>query len=186
MDFQLQSNDPLTIDIVESGVVSWEDLIRCVKNFHYGRNANRSDVSLVWYERKGTCSSKHAFLKHVADLNNVPDVELVLCLYKMTGENTQGVGAVLREFKVDYLPEAHCYIRFKGEGIDITTKHSDLAKVKPDILEEQLIEPEQVSEFKVNYHKAYMQKWGEIHHPSLSFEELWTIREQCLSQIGIL
>lgn len=184
MEFQLESNDPLTIDIVESGVVSWEDLIRCVKNFHYGRNANRSDVSLVWYERKGTCSSKHAFLKHIADLNKVPNVDLILCLYKMNAENTESVGTVLNEFNIDFLPEAHCYLRFKNEPIDVTTKSSDFSKIESDILEEQVIQPEQVNTFKVNYHKAYMKKWGETNHPTLPFEILWTIREKCISQLG--
>lgn len=184
MEFQLESNDPLTIDIVESGVVTWEDLVRCVKNFHYGRNANRSDLSLVWYERKGTCSSKHAFLKYIADLNAVPNVELILCVYKMKGENTEKVGTVLNEHEIAYLPEAHCFIRQNGEAMDVTTKSSDFSRIQDDILEDQVIEPKQVDTFKVEYHKAYMKKWGELNHPTLPFEELWTIREKCLSQLG--
>lgn len=180
MEIQLESNDPLTIDIVESGVVSWEDLIRCVKTFHYGRNANRSDLSLVWTERRGTCSSKHAFLKHVANLNQIEGVELILCLYKMTSQNTANVGKVLDEFKLDYLPEAHCYIRFEGEAIDTTTMTSKFSSIQADVFEEQIIQAEQVIEFKVNYHQNFMKKWGEEQHPDKSFEELWAIREKCV------
>lgn len=180
MDIQLESNDPLTIDIVESGVVSWEDLIRCVNTFHYGRNANRTDLTAVWYERKGTCSSKHAFLKYVADLNAIPNVELVLCLYKMNAENTAKVEPVLVEFNMDYLPEAHCYIRFNDEAIDVTTMTSKFSSIEADVIEEQIIQPEQVVEFKVDYHQSYMKKWGAENHPSKSFEELWTIREKCI------
>ena len=43
--------------------MSFEELIVKVKNLPYGRNANRYDFSLVLSENKGTCSSKHAFLK---------------------------------------------------------------------------------------------------------------------------
>jgi hypothetical protein len=184
MDIQLTSNDPLTIDIVESGVVSWEDLIRCVKTFHYGRNANRADLSLVWYERKGSCSSKHAFLKMIADLNKIPNVELMLCMYKMTSDNTAKIARVLDHFKLDYLPEAHCYLKFGKELIDVTTMTSNLKSIENDILEEQVIRPEQVVEFKVDYHKAFMEKWGEEQHPEFSFEQLWSIREQCIDALS--
>ncbi len=184
MGIQLNSNDPLTIDIVESGVVSWEDLIRCVRTFHYGRNANRADFNLVWYERKGSCSSKHAFLKMVADLNAIPSVELVLCMYKMNESNTSKVGAVLKEFHLDYLPEAHCYIRFEGDNIDVTTMTSSHDKFEAEILEEQIITPEQVVDFKVNYHRDFIKKWCAVHHPSIPIETLWSIRERCIEALG--
>lgn len=180
MDIQLQSSDPLSIDIVESGVVSWEDLIRCVKTFHYGRNSNRSDHSLVWYERKGSCSSKHAFLKYIATLNQIEGVELILCMYKMTAQNTAKVGAILAEFNLDYLPEAHCYIRFRGEAVDVTTMTSDFSSIQNDIIEEQIIQPDQVSSYKVEYHQSFIREWGKIHHPKKSFEALWSIREKCI------
>jgi len=184
MDIQLQANDPLTVDIVESGVVTWEDLVRCVKNFHYGRNANRSDVWLVWYERKGTCSSKHAFLKHVADLNNIPTIEFVLCIYKMTAENTPKVGKVLKEFNLEYLPEAHCYLLIDGQPIDVTTTVSNFSSIQPAILEEQIIQPEQVADYKVDFHKAYMKKWG--NERKLSFDYLWDVREKCITSLESL
>ncbi len=184
MAIQLESNDPLTIDIVESGVVTWEDLIRCVQTFHYGRNAKRSDVTLVWSERKGSCSSKHAFLKHIADLNNIQNIDLILCMYKMNSSNTQKVESVLNEFKIDYLPEAHCYIRVETEAIDVTTMSSKFLSIQADVLEEQIIHPDQVTDFKVDYHKSYMRKWGAENYPEKSFEELWAIREQCISALA--
>ena len=185
MDIQLESNDPLTIDIVESGVVSWEDLIRCVKTFHYGRNSNRSDLKTVWYERKGSCSSKHAFLKHMADLNDIKNVDLILCMYKMTAINTEKVAPVLNEFTLDYLPEAHCYIRFGNEALDVTTMTSKFSSIEADVLEEQVIRSEQVVDFKVSYHQDFLRKWGKENHPEISFDELWTIREKCIEALSM-
>jgi hypothetical protein len=137
----------------------------------------------VWYERKGTCSSKHAFLKHVADLNDIQHVELILCMYRMNAINTQKVGEVLTEFQIDYLPEAHCYLRIKGESVDVTSTHSNFSLIEKDVLEEQIIQPEQVAEFKVDYHQSFMKKWGEQYHPEMTFEELWAIREQCIARL---
>ncbi len=180
MDIQLTSSDSLTIDIVESGVVSWEDLIRCVKTFHYDRNANRADVDLVWYERKGSCSSKHAFLKHVANLNRIDGVELMLCVYKMNAINTPKVSAVLKEFELEYVPEAHCYIRFHGEAIDVTTMTSSYSTINNDVIEEQVILPEKVLAFKVDYHKNFLHTWVLDTLPKRSFDEVWNAREACI------
>jgi len=185
MEIQLESDDPLTIDIVESGVVSWEDLIRCVKTFHYGRNSDRSDVTRVWYERKGSCSSKHAFLKHMADLNSIRNVDLILCMYKMNPQNTSKVGDVLNEFNLESIPEAHCYIRHEDEAIDVTTMTSKFESIQPDVLEEQVISPEQVVSYKVEYHQTFMRNWGKENHPEKSFEELWEIRESCILALSI-
>ncbi len=178
----LNSNDDLTITIVESGVVSWEDLIRTVQQFHYGRNQNRVDLELVWSERKGTCSSKHAFLKMIADLNNISGIELILCIYKMRGSNTSGVGKILTENKIDYIPEAHCYLRTKLGPMDITNVQSNINRIEDDILESQIISVNQVDSFKVNYHKEYIRRWAK-QYSSKSFAEVWDIREKCIEAL---
>ena len=72
------STDPLTQQIRNLGIDTWEDLLIYVKNISYGRNANREDLSLVLKENKGTCSSKHAFLKEIANLNKIPNVKLII------------------------------------------------------------------------------------------------------------
>jgi len=74
---ELVSHDPLTLDIIESGCVTWEDLVRSVRNFKYGRGEDRGDFESVWYRRVGTCSTKHGFLYQVAKLNQFESVELI-------------------------------------------------------------------------------------------------------------
>ena len=48
----LLGQDDLSKSIVESGVVSWEGLIRVVKRFPYGRNQHRDKIELVWTGKK--------------------------------------------------------------------------------------------------------------------------------------
>lgn len=109
MNYQLTSEDKLTATIKNSGIESWNELIEFVKKLLYGRNSNRVDFGLVISEKKGSCSSKHAFLKKVADLNKVENVKLVLGIYKMNQLNTPNIGNVLIENSIDFIPEAHCY-----------------------------------------------------------------------------
>lgn len=183
MNDQLTSHDDLTIEIVESGVVTFEDLVRCVQRFHYGRNANRSDLSLVWRERKGSCSSKHAFLKMMADLNKISDVELIMCIYRMSEHNTPGIGEILKKSKLEFIPEAHCFLKIRGEERDLTFENSSIQRLERDMLTRQQIQPSEVIERKIEIHQSFIKKWLEEEKSSHSFEEVWKIREECIAAL---
>lgn len=84
----MNSKDEVTTIIKNSGIETWNELIKYVKKLPYGRNSNRTDFGLVISEEKGSCSSKHALLKKVADLNNIENVKLILGMYRMSQNNT--------------------------------------------------------------------------------------------------
>ena len=81
------STDNLTILIKDKGINNWSELIEFTRRLPYGRNLNRKDFSLVIKENKGTCSSKHSFLKKVADLNIFDNVKLIIGMYRMNNLN---------------------------------------------------------------------------------------------------
>jgi len=182
-DRKLNSTDELTTLINNKGIQTWEGLIELVKNLPYGRNTNRTDFELVITEQKGSCSSKHSLLKKVADLNDIPDVMLILGIYKMSKNNTPNIGNVLVENSIDFIPEAHCYLKIDGKGTDITTFQSDFEKLEKDIIQELEIQPEQVAEFKVEYHKDYLKKWILDNNIERNFDDMWRIREKCISNL---
>ncbi|WP_299116028.1 hypothetical protein [uncultured Winogradskyella sp.] len=180
----LESNDSLTLLIKSCYIDNWLKLTSYIKGLPYGRNQNRKDLALVWKEQKGTCSSKHAFLKHVADLNKLPDIELILGMYKMNNTNTPKIGNVLSEYQLDYIPEAHCYLKINGERLDYTSPTSDYNSVKDDILLEKIITPNQVTAFKVDFHKTYIKDWIKTNNIPFSFENIWEIRELCITNLS--
>jgi hypothetical protein len=163
--------------------MDFEELIENVKNIPYGRNSNRKDFSLVISENKGTCSSKHAFLKDFANKNNIPDVDLIIGIYKMNETNTK-IGTILKENNLDYLPEAHCYLKVNGNVIDATNNEANFEKLRNDILEEIIIEPDQVGDFKVKYHQNFLKIWITKNKISFTFEEIWNIREKCIQKLS--
>jgi len=110
-DYKLVSKDGLTKLTNSIGIRTWNQLTKHIKNLPYGRNQNRTDFGLVLYEQKGTCSSKHALLKSIADLNNVPNIELIIGIYRMTESNTPRIGTELTKNAIEYIPEAHCYLK---------------------------------------------------------------------------
>ncbi len=181
--YAISSADPLSKLIKSEGIKSWDKLMSYVQGLPYGRNRNRGDVKLVMIERKGTCSSKHAFLKTVADLNNIPNVELMLGMYYMNQNNTPGIGTALEATKLDFIPEAHCYLKIDGKRLDLTSTNSNFSTIEKDIIQELSIQPEQVREFKVSYHKDFLRNWLTQNETDMSFEDLWAIREKCIESL---
>jgi hypothetical protein len=158
MTTDLTSKEELTQQLLELGISNWNEALVHVKNIPYGRNSNREDFSLVLKENKGSCSSKHAFLKEIANQNNIPNVRLIIGIYKMSESNTK-IDTLLSENAIDYIPEAHCYLKINGERFDYTTESSNFEKIKNDLLEEIEIEPYQVGAFKIEYHQDFVKKW---------------------------
>jgi hypothetical protein len=182
-DYKLISNDELTELAMSNGIKTWNQLTNFIKALPYGRNKNRKDLGLVLSEKKGTCSSKHALLKSIADFNNVPNIDLIIGIYRMTESNTPKIGTELTENSIKFIPEAHCYLKINGNRIDLTTKESEFDKIKKDILQEKEIEPNQVSKFKVDYHKDFVKRWLKETNSKFTFNEIWSIREKCIENL---
>lgn len=155
-----------------------------VQKLPYGRNANRSNFGLVLSEGKGSCSSKHAFLKKEADKNNVENVQLILGIYKMNEVNTPKIGEELSKNNLEYIPEAHCYLKIHNHYFDFTSTFADFARINKDILEEMEINPEQVIQFKIDFHKDYLKKWIVDQKINSTFEEIWEVRERCIENLS--
>jgi len=103
----------------------------------------------------------------------------------MTEANTPGVGRVLTAHGLESIPEAHCYLRYAGHRVDIT--HSGVAPQQAisDIRDERTLEPSQIGAHKIALHQQYLRVWlRDQRHLSLSFEELWRVREACIVALG--
>jgi len=181
---QLTSDAILTNKVIKLGIYSWDEAVSFVHNLPYGRNTNRSDLSLVLSEKKGTCSSKHGFLKALATENNLLDIQLFIAIYKMNLHNTPGIGCTLTEHNLPYIPEAHCFLRVKGVPIDVTQTHSNFNKIQNSILVETEIESYQVSEYKIDLHQNFVSKWITVNNIPFTFEEIWNFREQCIQNLA--
>ena len=121
--YPLSSTKPLSTLTRESGFIFWEDLVLHIQNLPYGRNSNRTDLSLILKEQKGSCSSKHAFLAEVAKENLQNNIQLILGLYQMNTKNTL-IGNSLKGSGLTYIPEAHCYLKINNQRVDVTSKNT--------------------------------------------------------------
>lgn len=185
IDSEFSSTDKLTALAKIYGCPSLSSLISYVKKIPYGRNASRTDFSLVFTNNRGTCSTKHALVKQIAAQNDLAEVKLVLVMYKMHQANTPGIGAAIYEAGLEYIPEAHCYIQIGSQKVDLTNEDSDLSRIEDDVLEEQYINAEQVGKYKIDFHQQYLKNWLSDSNLTVTFEELWLLREKCIAALSV-
>lgn len=178
-DFPLQSQSATAHDFLALGVTSYREAARYVQNLPYGRNSNRADFRLVLREQHGTCSTKHALLAQLAQEHGV-DVELTLGMYEMNEKNTAGTGNILRRYRLDSLPEAHCFLKYEGKRFDLT-RRVGTTEQNVDFLIEETILPEQIGEYKVEQHRVFLRQWCVA--TGLDFDLAWKIREECIAAI---
>ena len=171
---------------IQAGLLDYREAARFVSRLPYGRNATTSDSLIVMRESRGTCSTKHALLRRLAMEQGI-DVSLVIGIYEMQERNTPGVGPILKEYGLASLPEAHCYLRFYGNRIDVT--RAVAAKSSEPVtrfLHEEDITPEQIGGYKITLHRNFLLRWLAETGTAVGrdIEEIWRIREECIAALS--
>jgi len=182
-NFHLSKKTPLSRQCFDKNLTQFEQVCAFVKHLPYGRNTCKNDLSLVLSEHRGTCSTKHAFLAQLAYENNRFDIQLCLGIYKMNASNTSGLKGVLEDFNLSYIPEAHTYLRYNDLVLDYTS--SIPPSFEKFLLHEDVINPNQISDYKVNVHQTYLKKWILETSVPHTFEGIWNIRELCIAHISM-
>jgi len=180
INFTLSSTQPLSRMLITLGIFDFKEAVSHVHQLPYGRNSDRSNYLLLLNEQRGTCATKHAFLRQVAIENNQDAVQLYLGIYEMNEDNTSGIGKVLEDTNLSCIPEAHTYLKINDTIVDITKASNKEATFTARIIEERTIEPYQIGDDKVQWHQAYLKKWIIEKDINYSFEAIWHIRENCI------
>jgi hypothetical protein len=103
----------------------------------------------------------------------------------MNQKNTPEISATLHKNNLEYIPEAHCYLKFEDQILDLTKINSKPTDFLNDLIEEIEISPEQINDYKVKYHKNYLVAWLEKNeHINYSLNDIWKIREQCIKDLA--
>lgn len=181
-DFTIQNGNQISDTFIAFGINTFSDACTYIKQIPYGRNTDKTNTLCVLQENKGTCSTKHALLKTLADENGMLDVRLVLGIFKMNGQNTPAVLKTLANYQLDYIPEAHNYLKHNDTIIDCTTtKELDFLTY---LLNETEISREQITDYKVAYHKNYLNTWLQTEKVPYTLDEIWNIREACIAALS--
>ncbi|MFY7732392.1 MAG: hypothetical protein ACOVSR_02835 [Bacteroidia bacterium] len=184
-DFDIKSTGRISKEFVDRNILTFNQATLFVKELAYGRNADNNNLASVFADNCGTCSTKHALIKRLADENNFETVKLIVGLFRMNKINTPEISATLLQNNLEFIPEAHCYLKIENLILDLTKINSKPTDFLDDLIEEIEISPEQITEYKVNYHKNYLVTWLDNNKQiNLSLNDIWKIREQCIQDLA--
>lgn len=181
VNFRITSTENISKLFLNNGIVDFLQACIYVQNLPYRRISSNEDVALVLIEKRGTCSTKHALLARLAEENNKHDVELIMGIFLMNQDTHPILADFFKDKSYSVIPEAHCYLRYKGIRFDFTSIDGNMAKIESKIIREQRIEPHQIGEWKVKIHQDYLEKWLKRQADlNYSLSDIWNDRENCI------
>lgn len=182
-DFQIATNGIISEAFLLQGITTLHNAIDFIRNLKYGRNTDKSDLRTVFRDKKGTCSTKHALMKCLADENGPNPIRLMLGIFRMHAVNTPKISSTLLRYGLAYIPEAHIYLKYRAAVFDFTSPQpSDFIS---DLLYETVIQPGDIIHYKVQLHQYFLTDWlSQNKDITYAPDALWRIREQCIRDLS--
>ena len=164
-------------------VHDFHSAIHHINDLPYGRNAARDDYTLVLEEKRGTCSTKHALLKALADEINL-ELELLVGIFLFTAKTHPRAEPILNAYNIAAIPEAHCYLQFHEQAFDITFPGIVADPRNLKCIHEETIQPHHIGEYKQQLHQRFIKRWLKNSPVSIDFDTIWQCREACIKRLS--
>ena len=98
----------------------------------------------------------------------------------MRESNTPGVGAVLRAAHLEYVPEAHCYLKYNGCRVDLT-RYGAAATEEIDVFFVEIpLRAQELVIRKSSEHRRFLTERYGID----ASEAIWQVRENCIAALS--
>lgn len=101
------------------GIDTFLGACRHVQGLPYGYNANRDDLMILFKEKMGSCTTKHAVIATLAAELDLP-IRKSIGLYAMTEAIVSGTDRILTQYRLPYLPMVHCFLVYDAFRVDLT------------------------------------------------------------------
>jgi len=101
------------------GIWGFQEACRYVNELPYGYNSDRDDLMILFKEKMGTCSTKHAVIATLAAELVLP-ITRGVGIYSMTEAIVTGTDKILYEYSLPYVPMIHCFLEYEDYRVDLT------------------------------------------------------------------
>ncbi|MHC5310383.1 hypothetical protein ACYSNM_10045 [Myroides sp. LJL116] len=182
MNFKITANEVISREFLNLGIADFQSACKYISLLLYKRNKNKDNILCIFQDNGGTCSTKHATLRKLALENNMPEIRLILGIFKMDAQYAPKIQKTLELNCLDYIPEAHNYLKIGNDYLDFTTSTSSYLDIKKRLLIETEIEYDQINLQKIQQHKEFLSNWIKD-KPQFTLEQIWKIRENCISDL---
>ena len=179
-----KSAGPVSEAFWQQTVSTFAGALQWTHHLPYGRNSDRSDYMCIFGEGCGTCSTKHAALAALCRESNVQaQLQVVIC--RLDRQRAPSISNFLDVLGVDFFPEAHCYLQYAGQDIDVTFSDQPMV-LTAEVLQSYPIQPEQIGEYKWGLHKKYLHRWFKEQKldKRFTFDEVWQMREAWIASLS--
>jgi hypothetical protein len=105
--------------VLALGIRSFLDACRYVHELPYGYNSDRDDLMILFKEKMGTCTTKHAVTATLAAELGLAITKSV-GVYAMTEAIVTGTDKILAEYGLPYVPMIHCFLEHGNYRVDLT------------------------------------------------------------------
>lgn len=178
-----QNNGIISDEFLNRNIRGFYAACKYISNLPYKRNSDKNNIQCVFNDLGGTCSTKHAVLRKLALENKHSEIRLILGIFKMDSEYTFKIKNTLQKFNLNYIPEAHNYLKIEDEYFDFTKPDSHYNQFKDKLLIEKEIECDEITSVKVSFHKDFLMRWIAEENILYNLDEIWKIREQCIKDL---
>jgi hypothetical protein len=110
---------PVSKEFLGLGIRSFHEACRYVHELLYGYNSDRDDLMILFKEKRGTCTTKHAVIATLAHEMELP-IQKNVGIYAMTEEIVTGTNDLLAQFNVPCIPMLHCFLVYEKFRVDLT------------------------------------------------------------------
>jgi hypothetical protein len=110
---------PVSKAFLDLGIRSFRQACRYVHELPYGYNWDRDDLMILFKEKMGTCSTKHAVIGVLAAELGLP-ITRGVGIYAMTEAVVTGTNKILTEYRLPYVPMIHCFLEHGDHRVDLT------------------------------------------------------------------
>ena len=118
-DKETSEAGPVSKEFLALGIRSFLDACRYVHELPYGYNSDRDDLMILFKEKMGTCTTKHAVIATLAAELGLAITKSV-GVYAMTEAIVTGTDKILAEYGLPYVPMIHCFLEHGNYRVDLT------------------------------------------------------------------
>jgi hypothetical protein len=115
----IRASGPVSNKFLSMGIDGFIDACRFVHELPYGYNSDRDDLMILFKEKLGSCTTKHAVIATLAAESGLP-IKRAIGIYPMTEELVTGTGKILVKYGLPYVPMLHCFLVYGEHRVDLT------------------------------------------------------------------
>jgi hypothetical protein len=118
-DKPILDNGPMAQPFLKMGINDFQHACRYVHELPYGYNSDREDPMILFKQKMGSCTTKHAVIATLAAELGIA-IDKYIGIYAMTEALVTGTKPILDRYNLPYLPMVHCFLVFEDQRVDLS------------------------------------------------------------------